>query len=185
MHSGVDHQSVRGQRRAAASIEPLGVRLEIRGIGELQQLQVALDCQGDAPSVYAAYRFSAKLRTHQALLDQRIGRVTDGLRAKLKGYGDDEPRHQRRACTTVSLAVSSEPPSRRLVAAAVRTQGVRTLRRIACQTNSQLSASLGCCPRKLTAASIWTSRSVRPSRLANSFNEAGTFLLGGSSTRTD
>ena len=58
-------------------------------VAEHQALQVALGCQGDVPSVYAAYRFSAKLRAHQALLDQCIGRVTDGLRAKLPGYGDD------------------------------------------------------------------------------------------------
>jgi Transposase DDE domain/Transposase domain (DUF772) len=58
-------------------------------VAEHQALQVALSCEGNVPSVYAAYRFSAKLRAHQALLDQCIGRVTDGLRAKLKGYGDD------------------------------------------------------------------------------------------------
>lgn len=58
-------------------------------VAEHQALQVALGCEGNPPSVYAAYRFSAKLRAHQALLDQCIGRVTDGLRAKLKGYGDD------------------------------------------------------------------------------------------------
>ncbi|MEX1141415.1 MAG: transposase [Thermoleophilaceae bacterium] len=58
-------------------------------VAEHQALQVALGCEGNVPSVYAAYRFSAKLRAHQALLDQCIGRVTDGLRAKLKGYGDD------------------------------------------------------------------------------------------------
>jgi hypothetical protein len=58
-------------------------------VAEHRALQVALGCEGDVPSVYAAYRFSAKLRAHQALLDQCIGRVTEGLRAKLKGYGDD------------------------------------------------------------------------------------------------
>jgi hypothetical protein len=58
-------------------------------VAEHQALQVALGCEGDPPSVYAAYRFAAKLRAHQALLDECIGRVTDGLRAKLKGYGDN------------------------------------------------------------------------------------------------
>jgi transposase, IS5 family len=58
-------------------------------VAEHHALQVALGCEGNVPSVYAAYRFSAKLRAHQALLDQCIDQVTDGLRAKLKGYGDD------------------------------------------------------------------------------------------------
>lgn len=58
-------------------------------VAEHQALQVALGCEGNVPSVYAAYRFSAKLQANQALLDQCIDRVTDGLRAKLKGYGDD------------------------------------------------------------------------------------------------
>jgi hypothetical protein len=58
-------------------------------VAEHDALQVALGCKGQVPSVYAAYRFAAKLREHQAMLDACIGRVTDGLRAKLPGYGDD------------------------------------------------------------------------------------------------
>jgi hypothetical protein len=58
-------------------------------VAEHQALQIALGCEGDPPSVYAAYRFSAKLRAHQAMLDECIGRVTDALQAKLKGYGDN------------------------------------------------------------------------------------------------
>lgn len=58
-------------------------------VAEHAGLQAALGCDGNPPSVYAAYRFAAKLRAHQALIDQAIGRVTEGLRSRLKGYGDD------------------------------------------------------------------------------------------------
>jgi hypothetical protein len=44
---------------------------------------------GAAPSVYALYRFAAKLRTHKPLLDACIDRVTAGLRAELPEYGLD------------------------------------------------------------------------------------------------
>ena len=57
-------------------------------VAEHRALQLALGCEDAVPSVYAAYRFAAKLREHQAMLDACIGRVTDGLRAKLPGYGE-------------------------------------------------------------------------------------------------
>ncbi|MEX1141556.1 MAG: transposase [Thermoleophilaceae bacterium] len=61
----------------------------VRLVHEHDALQAALGCKDGPPSEWACYRFAKKLRTHQALLDQAIGRVTDGLRGKLKGYGDD------------------------------------------------------------------------------------------------
>jgi hypothetical protein len=61
----------------------------VRLVHEHDALKAALGCGDDPPSHWACYRFAAKLRAHQALLDQCIGRVTDSLRAKLKGYGDD------------------------------------------------------------------------------------------------
>lgn len=61
----------------------------VRLVHEHDALRTALGCGDDPPSHWACYRFAAKLRAHQALLDQCIGRVTDGLRAKLPGYGDD------------------------------------------------------------------------------------------------
>lgn len=61
----------------------------VRLVREHAALQAALGCEDGPPSEWACYRFAAKLRAHQALLDQCIGRVTDGLRAKLPGYGDD------------------------------------------------------------------------------------------------
>jgi Transposase DDE domain/Transposase domain (DUF772) len=57
-------------------------------VAEHDALQVALGCKGDVPSVYAAYRFAAKLRAHQAMLDACIARVAASLRRKLKGYGE-------------------------------------------------------------------------------------------------
>lgn len=44
---------------------------------------------GAAPSVYALYRFAAKLRAHKPLLDACIARVTEGLRVELPEYGRD------------------------------------------------------------------------------------------------
>ena len=61
----------------------------VRLVREHDALRAALGCGDESPSEWACYRFVAKLRAHQALLDQCIGRVTDGLRAKLPGYGDD------------------------------------------------------------------------------------------------
>jgi len=47
------------------------------------------DALGAAPSVYALYRFAAKLRTYKPLLDACLTRVTEGLRAELPEYGRD------------------------------------------------------------------------------------------------
>jgi hypothetical protein len=41
----------------------------------------------DAPSVYACYRFAAKLREHKPLLDACLDRVTASLRVALPEYG--------------------------------------------------------------------------------------------------
>ncbi|NLT07177.1 MAG: transposase [Solirubrobacterales bacterium] len=60
----------------------------VRLVHEHDALRVALGCGDAPPSHWACYRFAAKLRAHQALLDECIGRVTDSLQAKLKGYGD-------------------------------------------------------------------------------------------------
>lgn len=47
------------------------------------------DALGAAPSVYALYRFSTKLRQHKPLLDACLDRVTASLRAELPEYGKD------------------------------------------------------------------------------------------------
>jgi transposase, IS5 family len=47
------------------------------------------DALGDAPSVYALYRFATKLRDHKPLLDACLDRVTTSLRAELPEYGCD------------------------------------------------------------------------------------------------
>ena len=44
---------------------------------------------GDCPSVYAAYRFAAKLRAYSDLLDSCIARVLDRLRAESPDFGRD------------------------------------------------------------------------------------------------
>jgi hypothetical protein len=55
-------------------------------VHEHEALQRAL---GAVPSVYAAYRFSAKLRAHSELLDGCIARVLAGLRAANPGMGEN------------------------------------------------------------------------------------------------
>ena len=55
-------------------------------IAEHAALREAL---GGAPSVYACYRFSAKLREHRPLLDACLDGVTASLRAELPEYGRD------------------------------------------------------------------------------------------------
>jgi IS5 family transposase len=55
-------------------------------ISEHAALREAL---GDAPSVYALYRFATKLRQHKPLLDACLDRVTASLRAELPEYGRD------------------------------------------------------------------------------------------------
>ena len=44
---------------------------------------------GECPSVYAAYRFAAKLRAYSDLLDSCIARVLDRLRAERPEFGRD------------------------------------------------------------------------------------------------
>jgi transposase, IS5 family len=55
-------------------------------VAEHEGLQAILGC---CPSVYACYRFTAKLRDHRAMLDACIGRVVASLHAKVPGYGQD------------------------------------------------------------------------------------------------
>lgn len=55
-------------------------------IAEHAALQDAL---GGVPSVYALYRFAAKLREHKPLLDACLDRVTASLRVELPEYGRD------------------------------------------------------------------------------------------------
>jgi hypothetical protein len=52
-------------------------------------LQRALGCEGNPPSVYAAYRFSEKLRGNKAMVDRCIDSVVGGLKEKLPAYGTD------------------------------------------------------------------------------------------------
>jgi hypothetical protein len=52
-------------------------------------LQRALGCEGNPPSVYAAYRFAEKLRAHGDKLERCIDCVVEGLRSKLPSYGRD------------------------------------------------------------------------------------------------
>jgi len=46
------------------------------------------DALGCAPSVYAAYRFTAKLRAYKPILDACIARVLDSLKRELSGMGE-------------------------------------------------------------------------------------------------
>ena len=55
-------------------------------IGEHRALAEAI---GGTPSVFACYRFAAKLRQHKPLLDACLDRVTASLRAELPEYGQD------------------------------------------------------------------------------------------------
>jgi Transposase DDE domain/Transposase domain (DUF772) len=52
-------------------------------------LQRALGCEGNPPSVYAAYRFAEKLRAHGDKLERCIDSVVEGLHSKLPAYGRD------------------------------------------------------------------------------------------------
>lgn len=52
-------------------------------------LQRALGCEGEPPSVYAAYRFAEKLRDNGDKLERCIDGVVEGLREKLPSYGRD------------------------------------------------------------------------------------------------
>lgn len=60
-----------------------------RLVREHAALRAALGCGRESPSEWACYRFAAKLRGQQAMMDACISRVTDGLRVKLTNYGQD------------------------------------------------------------------------------------------------
>lgn len=58
-------------------------------VGEHWKLQRVLGCEGNPPSVYAAYRFAEKLRAHGDKLERCIDSVVEGLRRQLPAYGRD------------------------------------------------------------------------------------------------
>ena len=58
-------------------------------VGEHWKLQRVLGCEGNPPSVYAAYRFAEKLRANGEKLERCIDSVVEGLKAKLPSYGTD------------------------------------------------------------------------------------------------
>jgi hypothetical protein len=53
------------------------------------KLQRALGCEGNPPSVYAAYRFAEKMRANGDMLERCIDSVVAGLKDKLPRYGTD------------------------------------------------------------------------------------------------
>lgn len=53
------------------------------------KLQRVLGCEGNPPSVYAAYRFAEKMRANGDMLDRCIDSVVAGLKEKLPNYGTD------------------------------------------------------------------------------------------------
>lgn len=53
------------------------------------KLQRILGCEGNPPSIYAAYRFQEKLRGNKAMVERCIDSVVAGLKAKLPKYGTD------------------------------------------------------------------------------------------------
>jgi hypothetical protein len=58
-------------------------------VGEHWALQRALGCEGNPPSVYAAYRFAEKLRDNGEMVQRCIDGVVEGLKSKLPDYGTD------------------------------------------------------------------------------------------------
>jgi hypothetical protein len=58
-------------------------------VREHWKLQRVLGCEGDPPSVYAAYRFAEKLRDNGDMVERCIDGVVKGLQAKLPTYGRD------------------------------------------------------------------------------------------------
>jgi len=58
-------------------------------VAEHWKLQRVLGCEGNPPSVYAAYRFAEKLRAHGDKLERCIDGVVEALRSKLRSYGRD------------------------------------------------------------------------------------------------
>jgi transposase len=59
-----------------------------RTIGLVHEHEALQAVLGDVPSVYAAYRFSTKLRVHSELLRGCIGRVLERLRSQHPGLGE-------------------------------------------------------------------------------------------------
>lgn len=58
-------------------------------VGEHWKLQRVLDCEGNPPSKWAAYRWAAKLRENGEMIDRCIDSVVAGLKDKLPSYGTD------------------------------------------------------------------------------------------------
>jgi hypothetical protein len=58
-------------------------------VREHDALRSAVAGSADAPSVYACYRFTAKLRTHSGMLDACIARVVAGLHAQHPDMGQN------------------------------------------------------------------------------------------------
>jgi hypothetical protein len=56
-------------------------------VREHEALRAAIASTREVPSVYACYRFTAKLRAYSHLLDACLDRVTAGLSAQLPEYG--------------------------------------------------------------------------------------------------
>ncbi len=59
-----------------------------RLVAEHDALRAALGCEDSAPSEWACYRFAAKLRAYQPLLDSCISAVLDRLREANPGMGE-------------------------------------------------------------------------------------------------
>lgn len=58
-------------------------------VAEHWGLQRALGCEGEPPSIWAAYRFQKTLRDQAAMVERCIDSVVAGLREKLPTYGTD------------------------------------------------------------------------------------------------
>jgi hypothetical protein len=58
-------------------------------VREHAALRDAIACDGDVPSVYACYRFAAKLRKFSAMLDACLDRVTASLHGEMPEMGTD------------------------------------------------------------------------------------------------
>jgi hypothetical protein len=58
-------------------------------VGDHWKLQRALGCEGNPPSVYAAYRFAEKMRANGDMLERCIDSVVEGLKEKRPSYGTD------------------------------------------------------------------------------------------------
>jgi hypothetical protein len=58
-------------------------------VGEHWKLQHVLGCEGNPPSVYAAYRFAEKMRANGDKLERCIDAVVASLKEKLPSYGTD------------------------------------------------------------------------------------------------